>query len=133
MKQTMQQTALQRALQPVARTIKTGLAQFDIADTEENIQEQADDRAESFKRWEDRESRRKAKLQTIVEDELAEPGQIDAMMSSSSAPAITPILQAYAEQATHHLRGALGPKGKKQRGVKRLQHRQKHHRQEHHQ
>ena len=132
MKQTMQQTALQRALQPVARTIKTGLVQFDIADTEENIQEQADDRAESFKRWEDRESRRKAKLQTIVEDELAEPGQIDAMISSSAAPAITAIIQAYAEQATQNLRGALGPKGKKQRGVKRLQHRQKHHRQEHH-
>jgi hypothetical protein len=33
MKQTIQQTALQRALQPVARTSKSGLEQFFIADT----------------------------------------------------------------------------------------------------
>jgi N-acetyl-beta-hexosaminidase len=48
-KQTIQQTAFQRALQPVARTIQTGPEQFDIADTEEAIQEQVDERGESFK------------------------------------------------------------------------------------
>ena len=38
MKQTIQQTAVQRALQPAARSIPTGLEQFDMADTEEAIQ-----------------------------------------------------------------------------------------------
>ena len=38
MKQTIQQTAVQRALQPAARSIPTGLEQVDMADTEEAIQ-----------------------------------------------------------------------------------------------
>jgi hypothetical protein len=41
-KQNIQQTAVQRALQPVARLIPSGLEQFDMADTEEAIQEQVD-------------------------------------------------------------------------------------------
>jgi hypothetical protein len=43
MKQNIQQTAVQKALQPIARQIKTGLEQFDIFDTDESIQQQADD------------------------------------------------------------------------------------------
>ena len=39
MQQNIQQTAVQRALNPVARSIPTGLEQFDIsADTDENTQ-----------------------------------------------------------------------------------------------
>ena len=45
MKQTIQQTAVQRAMQPVARYIKTGLEQFDMTESDENIQKQADDNA----------------------------------------------------------------------------------------
>jgi hypothetical protein len=73
-----------------------------------------DDRAATYDQHKDRESTRKPKLQSIVEDELAEPGQIDTMMSSSSASAIQPIIQAYEKQTTQNLRGALGPKGKTQ-------------------
>ena len=43
MKQNLQQTAVQRALQSVARSIPTGLEQFEMADTEEQIQQQVDD------------------------------------------------------------------------------------------
>ena len=43
MKQNIQQTAVQKATQPVARYIKTGLEQFDIHDTDEAIQQHADD------------------------------------------------------------------------------------------
>ena len=43
MKQNLQQTAVQRALQPVARSIPTGLEQFDMADTEDKIQQQVHD------------------------------------------------------------------------------------------
>jgi hypothetical protein len=111
MKQNIQQIAVQRVLQPIACTIKPGLLQFDIADTEEAIQQQMDDRAATYDQHRERESKRKYRLQSIVEDELEEPGQIDNMMSSSSASAVQPIVQAYEEQTTQNLRGALGPKG----------------------
>ena len=39
MKQNLQQTAVQRALQPVARSIPTGWEHFDMADTEATIQQ----------------------------------------------------------------------------------------------
>jgi hypothetical protein len=74
-----------------------------------------DDRAATYDQNKDRESKRKAKLQSIVEEELAEPGQTDIMMSSSSASAIQPIVQAYVVQTTHNLRGASGPKRKNKR------------------
>ena len=45
MNQHIQQTAVQRAMHPVARQIKTGLEQWDIYDTDETIQQQADDNA----------------------------------------------------------------------------------------
>ena len=83
-----------------------------MRDTETAIQEQADDRAESLKRREERERQRKAKLQTIAEEQLAEPTQIGDMMPSSSASAIQPIIQSYETQTTQNLIGTLGPKGK---------------------
>ena len=47
MKQTIQHTAVQKAMQPVARYIKTGLEHVAIYiyiyDTDEDIQQQADD------------------------------------------------------------------------------------------
>ena len=42
MKQNIQQTAVQRAMQPVARQTKTGLQHFDIHDTHKTIQQQAE-------------------------------------------------------------------------------------------
>ena len=45
MNQHIQQTAVQRAMHPVARQIKTGLETWDIYDTDETIQQQADDNA----------------------------------------------------------------------------------------
>ena len=43
MKQTIQQTAVQPAMQPLASCIRPGLEQFDIHDTDDAIQQQADD------------------------------------------------------------------------------------------
>ena len=48
MKQTIQQTAVQRALQTTARSTPTGVQQFEMADTEEAIQDQLDERAAVF-------------------------------------------------------------------------------------
>ena len=42
-KPNIQHTAVQRALQPVARSLPTGLRQFNMVDTEAAIQEQLDD------------------------------------------------------------------------------------------
>ena len=113
MKQTIQQTAVQRALQPAARPIPSGLEQFDMAAGEEEpaIQEQVDERAASYERYKQREA---------SYEELAAPGQIDAMMAASSAAAsasgydaasstaIAPVrarTQAFEEPATSNLRG----------------------------
>ena len=132
MKQTIQQTAVQRALQPAARSIPTGLEQFDMADTEGALQEQVDDRVASYQKYKERSGKRKAKLQTVVEDELAAPSQTDYMMASSSAAAsssasasafaaadsysgyindtdiapIRPRTQSYGEQTSRNLRGS---------------------------
>ena len=46
MQQTIQQTAVQRALNPAARSIPTGLEQFDMTDTEDHIQQQVDEHEE---------------------------------------------------------------------------------------
>ena len=46
MKQNLQLTAVQRALTPAARSIPTGLEQFDMTDTEDHIQQQVDDHEE---------------------------------------------------------------------------------------
>ena len=97
MKQNLQQTALQKATQPVARYIKTGLEQFDIHDTDETIQQQADDNTADL---EDLHATKKKKDETIrdrFEDALSDPTQIDEMIKStgnlrgsSSASSATP-------------------------------------------
>ena len=43
MQQNLQQSAVQQAMQPVARYTKTGPEHFDICDTDDAIQQQADD------------------------------------------------------------------------------------------
>jgi hypothetical protein len=106
MKQHIQQTASPRALQPVVRTIKTGLEQFDISDTDENIQEAYYANNEQFEELKEKGNKRKARLQSIVEHELAEPTQIGNMISSSSTSSIIPILQSYDEQTSKNLRGS---------------------------
>ena len=97
MTQTIQQTAVQRALQPVARSIPTGLKQFYMADTEEAIQEQLDEGTVAEASTYTKFKNKRAKLLSIVEEEQAEPGQIEDMIASSSASAsgstITPIIQ----------------------------------------
>ena len=123
MKQTIQQTAVQRAVQPVARSIPSGLEQFDMAAGEEEpaIQEQVDERAARYERYKEQQAKKRARLVSISEEELATPGQIDDMMASSSAAAsssgydagsstaIVPVsarTQAFEEQIQGNLRGS---------------------------
>ena len=89
MKQNIQQTAVQRALQPVARAIPSGLEQFDVAAGEEipAIQEQVDERAASYERFKWQSATKRARLVSISEEELASQGQIDDMMALGSAAA----------------------------------------------
>ena len=89
MKQNIQQTAVQRALQPAARVIPSGLEQFDMAVGEEEpaSQEQVDEGAASYARYRERTANKRARLVSISEDKLAKPGQIDDMMASSFAAA----------------------------------------------
>ena len=85
----MQQTAVQRAMQPIARPIPTGLEQFDMAAGEEAsaLGVQVDEAAASYARHEERVKRSRRRLVSISEEELAAPGQIDDMMASRSAAA----------------------------------------------
>ena len=89
MKQNMQHTAVQRALQPVARAIQSGLEDFDMTAGEEQpaVQEQVDEGAASYARYRERTANKRARLVSISEDKLAKPGQIDDMMASSFAAA----------------------------------------------
>jgi hypothetical protein len=85
MKQNLQQTAVQKALQPIARTIKTGYEQFDILDTEDTIQQQADDNEAELEESQTVKRKREDNIQRRLEDELADPTQIGEMMVSSSS------------------------------------------------
>jgi hypothetical protein len=119
-KQNIQQTAVQKAIQPVVRPIPTGVEQFDIADTEEAIIEQVEYEAASYKGYKQQQEKRNARLVSISEDELAKTDQIDDMMASSAAAAassftITPIIQSYEEQTTRNLRGSIEPRPKHRR------------------
>ena len=124
MKQNLQQTAVQRALQPAAHSIPTGVQQFDMADTEEAIQEQVDERAEGYERYKEQQSKKQKTLVSISEEELRAPSQIYDMMASSSAAAssssasascyisdtaivpVRPRTQSYEEQTSRNLRGS---------------------------
>ena len=89
MKQTIQQTAVQRAVQPVARPIPMGLEQFDMAAGDEavNTQDKVDENAVGYERFKGLRAKTRARLVSISEDELATPGQIDAMMALGSSAA----------------------------------------------
>jgi hypothetical protein len=84
-KQNIQQTAYQRAIQPMTRSIKTGPEQFDIADTDEKPQQQIDDAADDLEEGRRVRAKRESYLHGILENELADPTQIDDMMSMSSS------------------------------------------------
>jgi hypothetical protein len=84
-KQNIQQTAYQRAIQPIARSIPSGLEQFDIADTDEQTQQQIDDAADDLEEGRRVRAKRESYLHGILENELADPTQIDDMMDLSSA------------------------------------------------
>jgi hypothetical protein len=83
-KQNIQQTAYQRAIQPIARPIPSGLEQFDIADTDEKTQQQIDDAADDLEEARRVRAKRESYLHGVLENELADPTQIDDMMSMSS-------------------------------------------------
>ena len=83
MKQNMQQTALQKATQPVARYIKTGLEQFDIHDTDEAIQQQADDNTADLKDLEDKKKKKDEATVDIFEENLSNPSKIDDIIKST--------------------------------------------------
>jgi hypothetical protein len=85
MKQNMQQTAVQKALQPIARQIKTGYEQFDILDTENTIQQQADDNEAELEESQRVKRKREDNIQRRLEDELEDPTPIGQMMASSSS------------------------------------------------
>jgi hypothetical protein len=84
-KQNIQQTAYQRAIQPMTRSIKTGPEQFDISDTDENTQQQIDDAADDLDEGRRVRAKREDHLKGILENELADPTQIDDIMDLSSA------------------------------------------------
>ena len=88
MKQNLQQSAVQRAMQPVARQINTGLNPFDISDTDDAIQQQADDNAAALEDLQLRKKRKEKDFIDVFTNDLSNPTQIDSMMASSSKSSI---------------------------------------------
>ena len=85
-KQNIQQTAVQRAMQPVARPIPTGLEQFDMAAGEKEAAYEAP--SYTLQKVRQRESdAKRARLAGIGEDAVYTPDKTDAMMATSSAAA----------------------------------------------
>ena len=85
MQQNIQQTALQRAAQPVAHYIKTGLEQFDIHDTDDAIQQQADDNTADLENLQASKKKKDEASVNIFEESLSNPPQIDDMIKSTTA------------------------------------------------
>ena len=84
MKQTIQQTELQQATQPVVRYIKAGLEQFYIHDTDDAIQQQADDNTVDLEYLHLRKKKKEnASLDAFTHD-LSDPTQIDDIMASTT-------------------------------------------------
>ena len=111
MKQTMQQTAVQRALQ-TPRPMPSGLEQFDTADTDENLQRQIDEHEELLEEGRRVKQRREDYLRGVLE--TPEPDQIADMISLGSSAAassgytresVRARTQAYEDQTSHNLRG----------------------------
>jgi hypothetical protein len=117
MKQNIQQTAVQKALQPIGRQIKTGLEQFDIFDNDESIQQQADDNDAPLEELQITKRKREDSLLDEFEDALSHTTQIGEMIassssnirgnlrgsSSSSAAAATPQEEEDTQQKVSHL------------------------------
>ena len=89
MKQTMQQTAVQRALQPPARPSPKGPEQFDMAAVEEEpaLADQFDERDAGFEKYQAEQAKKRARIAAKNKEALAKPGQIDDMMVLGSAAA----------------------------------------------
>jgi hypothetical protein len=85
MEQNIQQTVVQQVLQPIARQIKTVLEQFEMFDTDETIQQQADDNEAHLAELQTAQRKREDNLLHIFEDELSDPTQIGEMIASSSS------------------------------------------------
>ena len=85
MKQNLQQTAFRRATQPQPRDIKTGPEQFDIFDTDDTIQQQADDNEAELQDLKEMKTRKDKKFLDIFTTELSKPSQIDDMMTETTA------------------------------------------------
>jgi hypothetical protein len=73
MQQHIQQAAVQRAIQPVALYIKPGLEQFDIYiyDTDESIQQKADDNEAELEDLQLRKKRKEKKLLDVFTNYLS--------------------------------------------------------------
>ena len=83
MKQNMQQTALQKATQPVSRYIKTGLEQFDIHDTDDAIQDQMDDNTADLKNAQSIDEQKANDIIDRVEKDLSKPTQIHTIIQGN--------------------------------------------------
>ena len=89
MKQTMQQTAVQRAIQPAARSIPSGLEQFDMAAGEETsaLEDEGYTRVKQMQAKSDEIRANKARLASVAEEDLATPGREDDMIALGAAAA----------------------------------------------
>ena len=83
MKQNMQQTALQKATQPVSRYIKTGLEQFDIHDTDDAIQDQMDDNTADLENAQSIDEQNANNIIDRVEKDLSKPTQIHTIIQGN--------------------------------------------------
>ena len=86
MKQHLQHTALQKAAQPVARNIKTGLEQFDLYDTDEAIQQQADDNTADLEDLQVRKKKKDKHVSDVFTNDLSTPSIFKDMITSTTAP-----------------------------------------------
>ena len=114
MKQTMQQTAVQRALQPVDRPIPSGFERFVTEDESEELQRVIDENEELLEDAKRRKKQRDDYMQGVIEVALAGPDQVADMVSlGSSAAASAGYTQAnvatrtkeYEDKTSHNLRG----------------------------
>jgi hypothetical protein len=69
----------------MTRSIPSGLEQFDISDTDEKTKQQIDDAADDLEEGRRVRAKREDHLKGILENELADPTQIDGIMDLSSA------------------------------------------------
>ena len=113
-KQNMQQTAVQRALQ-TPRPIPSGLEHFDTTDTDENLRRQMEENEELLEEGRRVKKRREDYLHGNLE--TAEPDQIGEMIGLGSSAAsgsgytrdtVRARTQAFEEQTSTNLRGSVG-------------------------